>query len=92
MTIGLRFVRVGRGESNCGILMDEARPVFLAIPHEWYPKEKKLNLFVPGAEIEVVLDREGTAYVATPWSPRLEERIEELLVLLHSLKVAAVAA
>jgi hypothetical protein len=72
--------------------MDEARPAYLAIPHAWYPRENKLNLFVPGVDIEVVLDREGIAYVATPWSPRLEERIEELIVLLHSLKVAAVAA
>lgn len=92
MSEPLRFVRVGRGESNCGILMDEARPAFLAIPHEWYPKDNKLNLCVPSADLEVVLDREGRAYVATPWSPRLEERIQELIVLLHALRVAAVAA
>jgi len=66
--------------------------MFLAIPEDHNPRTRPLSLFIPETELELVFDEAHESYVGARWTPMLDRRIEELVVLLQSLRVAAVAA
>ena len=87
----LRFVRVGRGDCEVGILMRGEAPAFLAIPEDHNPRMRPLSLFIPETELELVFDEGHESYVAARWTSTLDRRIEELIVLLQSVRLLAVA-
>ena len=87
----LRFVRVGKADCEVGILMRGETPAFLAIPEDHSPRTRPLSLFIPETELELVFDEGHESYVGARWTPMLDRRVKELIDLLQSLRLAAVA-